>query len=138
MDPVVGVILAAVVGPMGAYIVAARKMSGQIKDSEATELWAESRSIREWSTSRVKELDDHVNELELRLTELEIKNGELASENRRLVREAVEAQVTIQEQRARIETLITDLDAARQLINRLQWEAEHAPRRRASDPDVTD
>lgn len=82
IEPGLIALVVAVIAPLATYLVAARRLSGRIKDSEATELWAESRSIRDWSTSRMKELSDEIKELETRLNELEEKNRELAEENR--------------------------------------------------------
>lgn len=76
----------ALIGPVGAYLVAVRQLSGKIKNSDATELWAESRSIREWSAARIKELNEHIDELEERVAELEKTNRELTDENRDLKR----------------------------------------------------
>lgn len=111
----VGVVL----GPLLTYLIAARRLSGRIKDSEASELWAESRSIRDWTTERVRELTQHVDQLETRITELEVKNGELLAENRRLMEEN--------------QHLTRLLEQEREFNKRLKWEAEHSPKRRQSD-----
>lgn len=71
-------------GPVVAYLIAAKQLSGRIKNSDATELWAESRSIREWSSGRIKELTEHIERLEIRLDELEITNRAMAAENAHL------------------------------------------------------
>ena len=96
----------ALAAPVGAYLVAARQFSGRIKDSDATELWTESRSIREWSAERVKELSEHIAILETRLNEIEEKNSALVEENQRLTSE----------------------------LTYLKWERTNAPRRRRYDP----
>lgn len=69
MDPTIGVIIAAVIGPVGAYFLAARKMSGKIATSEATQLWEESRSIREWSAQRIQECDRECASLRVALSD---------------------------------------------------------------------
>jgi ubiquinone biosynthesis protein UbiJ len=91
MDPLVGVVIAAVVAPVGAYLAAARKMSGKIQTSEATQLWEESRAIREWSAERLKTCDDEiqalrstVRDLLARVDALEKRNVELERENAQL------------------------------------------------------
>lgn len=84
MDPGFVALFIALIAPVGAYLVASRKLSGQIKDSDATELWAESKSIREWATQRIKELNAHIDLLELRLAEVERQNFDLVEENRKL------------------------------------------------------
>lgn len=78
----IGLLIVALFSPLITYLIAARRLSGRIRDSEASELWAESRSIREWSTDRVKELNQHVDELEERVREFETANSELVKENR--------------------------------------------------------
>lgn len=87
IDPVVGTIVGALAAALVTYLVAARNLSGKIKNSDAAQLWAESSDIRKWSTERVKELSDDLDALKDRMSELEKQNGELASENRKLVRE---------------------------------------------------
>lgn len=136
IDPAIGGLGIAVITALATYLVAARSLSGKIKNSDAQELWAESRSIREWSMDRVKELDEHIKRLEDRLVEVEKANTKLASEHRKCQRELYEA-------RNRIHVLQTEnvhltglLDDERALVERLKWESENAPRRRASDPPI--
>lgn len=80
IDPAFIALLIALVGPAGAYLVAVRQLSGKIKNSDASELWEESRSIREWSTARNKELSDHIEKLETRVDELEEENRKLKAQ----------------------------------------------------------
>lgn len=75
--PAVFGLLAAVFGPLAAYLVAKRQFSGKIETSDAKELWAESRAIREWSSRRVTELEDRNSALERRIAHLEDENAEL-------------------------------------------------------------
>jgi regulator of replication initiation timing len=118
------VILAvAIVGPLLTYIVAARRLSGRIKNSEASDLWAESRSIREWSTGQVKELTAQIDDLEERFRKLEASHSELAIENKGLRKE-----------KEHLERLLA---AERAFNDRLRWEAERSPRRRRSDEHFT-
>jgi regulator of replication initiation timing len=118
-DPAWILLIAVIIGPLLTYLVAARKLSGRIKDSDATELWAESRSIREWSTERVRELTKHIDELDVRLATLETKNGELLAENKKLLQEKAHLEQLLEQERA--------------FNERLRWEAEHSPRRRQTD-----
>lgn len=67
VDPTLGVLVAGIVGPLGAYFLASRKMSGKIATSEAAQLWEESRAIREWSATRITACD---NECKLLRSEL--------------------------------------------------------------------
>lgn len=87
MTPTLIAIVAAIAGPLGAYLVAARRFSGKIASSDATDLWKESSAIREWSGTQIASLTKHVARLELRVQALEGSNAELARENRELLRE---------------------------------------------------
>ena len=66
MTPTVVVItiIAACAAPLGAYLIAARRFSGRIESSDAKDLWAESRSIRDWSQGRIASLEARVAHLE--------------------------------------------------------------------------
>ena len=66
-------LVAALVGPLGAYLVAARRFSGQIETSAASELWAESSAIRVWSAARIKELQEEIAELREDLEERDVR-----------------------------------------------------------------
>lgn len=82
-------LISAFIGSLGAYLVAARQFSGRIDQSEATDLWEESRSIRDWSAKRIAELEHRVDILESNNERLIQKNvglmAELASANKRIV-----------------------------------------------------
>lgn len=70
-------LIAALAAPIGAYLVAARRFSGKIKTSEAEELWAEARSIRQDSARRLETLNAVVERLEARVGSLEAENAGL-------------------------------------------------------------
>lgn len=80
IDPLVGIggVLVALVGPLATYLIAARKLSGKIDSSDATELWQESRSIRDWSKAQIEMLT-------ARIAAVEQQNATLASANADLV-----------------------------------------------------
>lgn len=80
LDPNAITLIAALAGPIVAYLVAARQFSGKIETSNAKELWEESRSIREWSQERVKELRAEVARCERRIGALERENQDLKQE----------------------------------------------------------
>lgn len=121
---VIGIIVA-LLSPVVTYLIAARKLSGRIKNSDATELWAESRSIREWSTERNKELSDLVEQLEQRLGEVERVNSSLAEENRRLLREVVELRGENQSLKSKVISLTSELEIARNEIAQLRRQTGH-------------
>jgi hypothetical protein len=64
IDPAVTIaVLAAAIGPIGAYLVAARRLSGKINNSDAEQLWAESKAIRDWSNDRLNAQDMEIRSL---------------------------------------------------------------------------
>lgn len=79
--PAVFALIAAVFAPLGAYLIAKRQFSGRIETSDAKELWAESRAIREWSQQRIDTLNDVVARLEERERLLEGRVRLLETEN---------------------------------------------------------
>lgn len=87
LDPTLVAILIAIAAPLGAYLVAARQFSGKIESSDAKELWAESRSIRDWSQKRITTLNETVARLETRVAALEQTNEELFNERNELFEE---------------------------------------------------
>lgn len=89
-EPLLGVIFAAIVSPIGAYILAARKMSGKIGTSDAEQLWEESRSIREWSTKRIEACDAEILDLRQSLRDARRRIADLEDQNDQLRREVEE------------------------------------------------
>jgi hypothetical protein len=68
-----------VAGALGAYLAAARRLSGKVRTSDAAQLWEESRAIR-------TELENRNRYLVKRLDALETKYDELRQENAKLLR----------------------------------------------------
>lgn len=85
----------AILGPLGTYLVAVRRLSGKIGSSDATALWTESSNIRadyreqlERSDRKVKELEaklskqeEKVDNLDARIVKFETDNYKLLLEN---------------------------------------------------------
>lgn len=82
LTPSTVALVAALAAPVVSYLVAARRFSGKIETTEAKELWAESRSIRDWSIKRIEILNDLVSKLETRVRLLEEENERLRRELR--------------------------------------------------------
>lgn len=81
IDPAVTVsVAAAALGPVGAYMVAARRLSGKISNSDAQQLWEESRAIRQWSTDRLEAQDEEISELRKTVSSLTSRVSLLESE----------------------------------------------------------
>ena len=70
-------VLVAAVAPLATYLIAARRFSGKIESSEATELWAESRSIRDTLRQENLELRRDLAEARERIAALETKIAQL-------------------------------------------------------------
>ena len=99
-------VLVALVAPLGAYLLAARKMSGRIGTSDVADLWAESKSMRNDYRERLHRSDERVDELEERISKLEGLNQSLAADNANL-RQEVEA---LRGQVATFKLTITELE----------------------------
>lgn len=70
--------------PVAAYLGVARRASGKIATSEASELWAESKAIRDWAQNRAEQLVEQIQKCEARIEELERNNDTLHRENEKL------------------------------------------------------
>jgi hypothetical protein len=79
--PAVFALVAALFAPVVTYLLAKRQFSGRIETSDAKELWAESRAIREWSNARINVLNEVVARLEERERLLEDRVRMLEKEN---------------------------------------------------------
>jgi chromosome segregation ATPase len=113
LTPTLIAIVAAIAGPLGAYLVAARRFSGKIASSDATDLWKESSAIREWSGSQIAALSENVTRLEQRVRDLENAERELARENTVLVREN-------EKLHGQVRALSTELSACHRRISELE------------------
>lgn len=96
-EPVAAAIIAAILGPIGAYVVAARKMSGKIGTSDADQLWAESKAIRDWSTNRLEAQENEIRDLRSALSDLTSRCSRLENENASLKDELGKAYTRIAE-----------------------------------------
>lgn len=101
VDPMVIFVLS-LVGPLVTYLIAARQFSGKIATSDASELWRESKEIRDWGTTRIAELSATVEILERRVTKCEQQNHVLLRENEDLGRQVRTQTATIEDLRAEI------------------------------------
>ena len=102
----VGAFLIAAVGSALSAVVAIRRASGRVGTSEATELWNESRAIRQDYAARIETLNEVVARCETRIEaqaqridDLEAKNEKLYLENGNLKRMLEEHERTIAELR---------------------------------------
>jgi chromosome segregation ATPase len=106
MDPSLIIAIGAFICvPLLGYFTIVRQASGKIGTSEAEQLWEESRSIREWATSRIAELNGVVEKLEKKVALLEEHNESLSLENGRLSTLLDEQAKTMAELREQIHRL---------------------------------
>lgn len=73
MEAVLVALLAAAPAAFVTWLIAARRLSGTVKSSEAADLWKESASIREWSRARIDALEKENHELRERIAVLEMR-----------------------------------------------------------------
>lgn len=71
VDPTLLAVAAAVAAPIGAYLIAVRRLSGRIGSSDAHDLWEESKSIRDWSSQRIDALVRENEELRAELARID-------------------------------------------------------------------
>jgi chromosome segregation ATPase len=108
---IIAAVLTAITAPIGAYLLAARKMSGKIDTSSAGELWAESRLIRDDYRSRLLAAAERTTRLEERIAKLEGINVDLLRENLELKQKVGELQTIIEELNATITRLVATVAA---------------------------
>lgn len=77
----------AVVGSLGAYLAAARKMSGKITTTEASTLWAEADKLRGEYRNQAAAMREQLDRCNQRIAELEATVREQAATIERLERE---------------------------------------------------
>lgn len=77
-------------GPLIAWFGVVRRASGKIETSEAKELWAESKALREWASRRIDALNTTIIRLEAEIEELERKHRDCQRESSRLRRQVIE------------------------------------------------
>lgn len=97
--------LAAVIGPLLAYVGASRKLSGKIATSEASSLWEESADIRRDYRERLAAAETRMAATEARLAEAERRNSALSEENRALVARNAECERVITRLEQRVQRL---------------------------------
>lgn len=123
MTPTIAIfagLLSGCVGAIAAYLSASRRLSGKIDTSEAAQLWAESKSIREEYRERIGVSERRTLRLEERVAILERDNGELVRANGLLAAKNEVLDGTIDEFRIRIDTLQQENEQLRETIDKLR------------------
>lgn len=119
-----GPIVAAAVTALVMWLIAARRFSGRIGSSESKELWEESRSIRDWSSTRIETQNQRMVALETRLAQLEHSNTELARENLGLMKEIGRLEGVISTCTAEVESLTDRLRKSQERVVELEEEPD--------------
>lgn len=97
LDPIIGVIASGALALLATYLVAARRFSGKVANSDAQVLWEESKAIREWSERRIQALDDTVERLQARVSDLTGTITELREELQTLTNDLRDSHDRVQE-----------------------------------------
>jgi chromosome segregation ATPase len=98
-------VLVAIIAPLGAYLLAARKMSGKVNTSDADQLWREAGSIRDDYRERLRISNERQTSLEERVARLEGQNTALVQENFDLKRKVNELESLVRAQQTTIAAL---------------------------------
>lgn len=123
--PVLFGALTALFAPLVAYIIAVRQFSGKIESSDAKELWAESRAIRDWSQVRIAELNETVLRLDHRVETLELHNRKLFNEKLELQSESNKRDNLVEDLKQKIDELTAKLEQAYKRIAELEKESNN-------------
>ncbi len=86
---------------LGAWLIKARQLSGKIKTSEAEELWAESRAIRDDYRDRLQQIEQRNRDLEDRIARCEDSNHLLSTGNEELRELNAELEALLEKERAK-------------------------------------
>lgn len=119
MDPVLGVIIGAIISALSAWVIQLRKLSGNIATSEAASLWQESSSIREDYRERIRVLEDRIVRFEKEHDELRSIHSVLRAENVDLHDKHVKCERKIAQLEERCEVLGHENAQLRNTIQRL-------------------
>lgn len=114
---------------LASYVVASRRLSGRIEDSEASSLWAESSSIRGYLADQLEQDRKRITALEARVATAEASNIELARENLDLIRKLTAAEATIAELRDELDDLRRENESLRSTIRKAFHDDEPPPGR---------
>lgn len=112
-------VVAAFAGALGAYVAAARRLSGKVATSEAASLWEESASIRADYRERLVEAEKRMAHQEERIGKLEERKNELERENLDLIRRGNECIDRCDAQDRRIEELLHENASLKNTIRKV-------------------
>jgi len=113
-------LVSAAIAALVTFVVAARRMSGKIKTSDASDLWAVAKDMRAELTSRLGVSDGRLRDLETRMATLERENIALLRENTDLKQKIETQQTLIEALREKIDTQATLIEALQHTIESLE------------------
>jgi chromosome segregation ATPase len=96
---------AAIVAPVGAYLLAARRFSGDIAKTDANALLEESRAIRADYRDQLVKRDKRISDLDKRIEVLEREKDNLSKDNYELRVEVLHCRALVKTHEASIATL---------------------------------
>jgi chromosome segregation ATPase len=105
IEGIIVALISVLVTGMVTFFVAARRMSGKIATSDASDLWDESKSIREDYRDQLSAANKRLIDLEVRTAKLESRNNDLERENWELRKQIV----TLESQVADLQKVIDSL-----------------------------
>lgn len=111
-------LLGVAITALTSYIIGSRRLSGRIATSEASSLWAESSSIREYLAQQLDADRRRITDLEARIASAEASNVALARENLDLIRKLTAAEATIGELRDELADLRRENQSLRSTIRK--------------------
>jgi len=109
-------VVAVLIAPLVGYLAASRRLSGKIATSDAEQLWAESKAIREDYRGQIISANKRVARLEERVVVLEQHNSDLSAENEELRKQVAEYKVKVQKLQARVTHLEAENDRLTALL----------------------
>jgi chromosome segregation ATPase len=111
-------IIAVVITAFGAVWLQNKRLSGKVEDSDASELWKESASIREDYREQINVDRERIARLEERVARAEERNTKLAEENLELRKKLSEAEVALHECQDKLAAVERENESLRNTIRR--------------------
>ena len=124
-------VVAVLIAPLVGYLAASRRLSGKIATSDAEQLWAESKAIREDYRGQIISANKRVARLEERVVVLEQHNSDLSAENEVLRKQVAEYETKVK----RLQARVAHLEAENARLNTLLSTQAHETLEALEDGD---
>lgn len=113
-------------GALAIYLTAIRKLSGRISTSEATDLWKESKAMRDDYREQLTAAEARTAALEARIVKLEARNSGLVQENVELREKVRGDQLVIAGLERRVDEQDATIAALHKRVADMQTELERS------------